>query len=379
MSWRPVVVAGATGSIGLQTLSVCSHLGIEVRALIARNSGPELLAASSGFDDAVLIATGGTSQEHAWLRDAAGGKRVEFGLDAALAAASTAGVTVVNGVVGAGGLGISMATLTAGNRLALANKESMVIAGDLVMNLVSSHGGELIPVDSEHSALFQLVAGHTPKKLILTASGGPFRGWARAALEDVTPQQALAHPTWRMGNRISVDSATMVNKALEVIEAHHLFGIGYDDIEVLVHPQSIVHSMLELDDHSIVAHMGITDMKVPIQLALTYPDRLTPPVSEFSLVGKALTFEAPDRSSFPALDLGYLAGRSGGGTPAVYNAADEVAVEAFLQGRIGFTTIVSVIERAVTTMGGRNLGSVDEAFEIDREARALAASLVSRC
>ena len=151
-----------------------------------------------------------------------------------------------------------------------------------------------------------------------------------------------------MGNRISVDSATMVNKALEVIEAHHLFGIGYDDIDVVVHPQSIVHSMLELEDRSIVAHMGITDMKVPIQLALTHPERSDPPVPEFSLVGKTLTFEAPDRSNFPALDLGYLAGRSGGGASAAYNAADEVAVEAFLQGRIGFTTIVSVIERVVT-------------------------------
>ena len=289
---------------------------------------------------------------------------------------------MVNAVVGAAGLPATMSAIAAGNRLALANKESLVAGGRLVMAALETSGAELIPVDSEHSALFQLLE-RTPapevERLILTASGGPFRGMTADSLEEVTPAEALAHPTWDMGRRISVDSATLANKGLEVIEAHVLFGLPLERIGVVVHPQSVVHSLIQLTDGALLAHLGAPDMRVPIRYALTHPERTPGATVPFSLTEQALTFEPPDLDSFPALRLAYEAGRAGGSAPAAYNAADEVAVAAFLQGRIGFRSISRIIERTMDAAEWRVPGSVEDVFDVDREARSVAASMIGSC
>lgn len=243
-------------------------------------------------------------------------------------------------------------------------------------------GGELIPVDSEHSALFQCLVGEDPsevRRLVLTASGGPFRGYSAEELEQVTLADALRHPTWDMGPRITIDSATLMNKALEVIEAHFLFGFDFDRIDVLVHPQSIVHSLVEFVDGSLKAHVGEPDMRVPIQYALTYPHRAEGVVSAFDLTGSPLDFEKPDREAFPLLGLGYEVGREGGSAPAVFNAADEIAVQAFRDGRIGFTAISHVIQAVLDKASFRPVDTVADVIEADAEARSLASELVSVC
>jgi 1-deoxy-D-xylulose-5-phosphate reductoisomerase len=285
----------------------------------------------------------------------------------------------MNAVVGVAGLPHTLAALEAGNRLALANKESLVAAGPLVKAALKQ-GGELVPVDSEHSALFQCLIGEHPegvKSVILTASGGPFRGWDHNRLETVTPEQALRHPNWVMGKRITVDSSTLVNKALEVIEAHYLFDLDFDRIAVLVHPQSIVHSMVEFSDGSFKAHLGPPDMRIPIAFALTHPSRGRSQLKPFAWPGQTLTFEEPDLDGFPALGLGYEAGRRGGSTPAVFNAADEVAVEAFLQGRLGFTGIPRVIAGTMEAVPNVQVSRLDDVIEVDRQARAAAAALIA--
>jgi 1-deoxy-D-xylulose-5-phosphate reductoisomerase len=273
----------------------------------------------------------------------------------------------------------SIATLEAGNRLALANKETLVAGGPVVLAALKRGGGELLPVDSEHSALFQCLVGEDPtavRKLILTASGGPFRGSTLENLEQVTPQQALAHPTWNMGKRVTIDSASLFNKGLEVIEAHYLFDLPYDKIDVVVHPQSIVHSLVEFVDGSLKAHVGEPDMRVPIQYAITYPDRVAGALGEFDFTSRSLTFDLPDRKVFRALDLAYEAGRTGRSAPAVLNAADEVAVHAFLDGRLGFLGIPEVVERTLEQVPVVDLTTVDDVIEVDREARAVAHSLL---
>jgi 1-deoxy-D-xylulose-5-phosphate reductoisomerase len=293
--------------------------------------------------------------------------------------AATPDSIIVNGVVGAAGLRASVAALEAGNRLALANKESLVAGGPVVLAALQRGGGELLPVDSEHSALFQCLVGerpHTVRRLVLTASGGPFRGSTLEDLEQVTPEQALAHPTWNMGKRITVDSATLFNKGLEVIEAHYLFGVPYDKIDVVVHPQSIVHSLVEFVDGSLKAHVGEPDMRVPIQYALTFPDRVAGALGEFDFAFRSLTFDLPDRKVFRGLDLAYEAGRTGRSAPAVLNAADEVAVHAFLDGRLGFLGIPEVVERTLDQVAVVDLTTVDDVIEVDREARAVAHSLL---
>jgi 1-deoxy-D-xylulose-5-phosphate reductoisomerase len=285
----------------------------------------------------------------------------------------------MNAVVGVAGLPHTLAALEAGNRLALANKESLVAAGALVKAALKQ-GGELIPVDSEHSAIFQCLVGEHPEgveRVILTASGGPFRGWDLERLEAVTPEEALRHPNWVMGRRITVDSATLVNKALEVIEAHYLFDLDFDRIAVVVHPQSLIHSMVEFSDGSFKAHLGRPDMRIPIAYALTYPSRGRSLVDPFVWSGQSLTFEEPDRKAFPALELGYEAGRSGGSAPAVFNAADEVAVEAFLQGRLGFTGIPRVIEGTMETVPNVEVSGLEDVIDADRQARAAAAALIA--
>lgn len=378
MSLRPLVILGATGSIGRQTLEVAAARGFEVAGLAARTPGPELAGLASQYPDARVVAAGGSTSEREQLA-ASLSNEVAFGAEAVTELAATPGCIVVNGLVGAAGLRPTMAALGAGNRLALANKESLVAAGPLVMELAARAGGELIPVDSEHSALFQLVAGAEPAEvasLVLTASGGPFRGRIAAELEDVTPDQALAHPTWKMGKRISVDSATLVNKGLEVIEAHVLFGLSYDAIEVVVHPQSLVHSLIRLTDGSFLAHVGATDMRIPIAYALTHPDRVESGV-EFDLPGRSLTFEEVDLATFRGLGLAFEAGRVGGTAPCVFNAADEIAVQAFLTGRLGFLGIAEIIAHTLDQMPPEPLESVDHVLETDARARSLASSLVA--
>jgi 1-deoxy-D-xylulose-5-phosphate reductoisomerase len=376
---RPVVVLGSTGSIGKQALEVADHLGLEVRAIAARTPGADLAAQAVRYPDATVIATGGASSERAHFRETAG-REVSFDMDALVEAASISDVTVINGIVGSAGLRATLAALEAGNRVGLANKESLIAGGPVVKRALSSGTGELIPVDSEHSALYQCMIGEDPaavRRLMLTASGGPFRGRDRQFLETVTPEQALDHPTWDMGQRITIDSATLFNKGLEVIEAHYLFDVGYDRIDVVVHPQSIIHSMVEFVDGSWKAHLGHADMRIPIQYALTAPNRSPGVADGFLFPGLSLEFEAPDRDAFPALDISFRAGREAGSSPAVLNAADEVAVEAFLQGRLGFTGISRVVEETLDIIDWRDVNDFDGVVAVDREARSVAASLLT--
>lgn len=375
---KALVVLGATGSVGRQTLEVADELGYKVVGIGARTPGPALLDLAVAHPEAAVAAAGGSLEERRFLETALDGRSVEFGSEALTALAATRDAIVMNAVVGVAGLPHTLAALEAGNRLALANKESLVAAGPLVRAALE-RGGELIPVDSEHSALFQCLVGEHPEgveRVILTASGGPFRGWDQERLEKVTPDQALRHPNWVMGKRITVDSATLVNKALEVIEAHYLFDLEFDRISVLVHPQSIVHSMVEFSDGSFKAHLGRPDMKIPIAFALTHPSRGRSLVEPFVWPGQSLTFEEPDLAAFPALQLGYQAGRVGGAAPAIFNAADEVAVEAFLQGRLGFTGIPRVIAGTLDTVANVQPSRLEDVIEIDRQARAAAVALI---
>jgi 1-deoxy-D-xylulose-5-phosphate reductoisomerase len=288
---------------------------------------------------------------------------------------------VLNALVGAAGLGPTIAALGEGADLALANKESLVVGGELVTHLAEATGAQIVPVDSEHSALAQLIAGEaagTVERLVLTASGGPFRGRSRTELEAVTVEQALAHPTWDMGGKITIDSATLMNKGLELIEAHHLFGTPYERIDVVVHPQSIVHSLIHLCDGATLAHLGYPDMRVPIAYALHFPERAEVPVRTLDLVELGvLTFEAVDLDAFPCLRLAREAAEAGGTAPCVLNAANEVAVHAFLDGRLPFLGIGDVIERALERLDVGRVHSFDSLYDADRDARALAAELVA--
>ncbi|MBU1226944.1 MAG: 1-deoxy-D-xylulose-5-phosphate reductoisomerase [Actinobacteria bacterium] len=374
---KPLVVLGVTGSIGRQSLEVAARLGTPVAAIGARRGSDELLAAAQAHPEALVGVAAPTPTEQDRFTGALG-SRVSFGSEAMADLASAPGSIVVNGIVGSAGLPASVAALEAGNRLALANKESLVAGGPVVLAALQRGGGEMIPVDSEHSALAQCLAGESldsVRRLILSASGGPFRGRTGESLDGVTVQEALDHPTWEMGPRITIDSATLMNKAFEVIEAHFLFGIDFDRIDVVVHPQSIVHSLVEFVDGSLKAQMGEPDMRVPIQWAITYPQRAPGTVARFSLTGRDLTFEEPDLNAFPCLRLGYQAGRAGGSAPAVLNAADEIAVQAFLERRIGFTSIAAIVEQTLDAIEPRPLESIEDVAMVDREARALAHSL----
>lgn len=371
---NPLVVLGATGSIGEQTLDVAQRLGIPVAAVAAARGSEALHSIASLHPEAVVAVASPTPSERERFTQSFG-KRVAFGPEAVADLARRAGHTVVNGIVGAAGLPSSLAALEAGNRLALANKESLVAAGPVMKAALARGGGELIPVDSEHSAIWQCLVGETTgdvSRLILTASGGPFRGKTIDDLEGVTVAEALDHPTWSMGPRITIDSATLMNKAFEVIEAHMLFDLSYDDINVVVHPQSIVHSLVEFRDGAIKAELGSADMRGPIQYAITYPDRQPLEEAPFDLTATPLEFFEPDRVTFPCLDLGYAAGRAGGSAPAVLNAADEVAVHAFLQGQIGFTSIARVVERTLDRCGSVPIESLEDVLDADDRARGIA-------
>ena len=367
-----LVVLGATGSIGAQTIEVAERLGLEIAGLAAGSVSSAFTRLAARFPDARLAVARPPD------RTDKAPARLSVGPDAVADLARQPNTTVINGVVGIAGLRASLAALEAGNRLALANKETLVAAGPLVLAAARAGGGEIIPVDSEHSAIHQCLEDD-PKaiaKIILTASGGPFFGRTKAELVAVTPEEALRHPTWNMGPRITTDSATLVNKGLEVIEAHVLFGVEYEQIEVVVHLQSIVHSLVEFVDGSLKAHVGHPDMRIPIQYAITLPERRPSPVEPFSLAGLSLTFDAPDLETFPALPLAYAAGRKGGAAPCAFNAADEIAVAAFHEGRIGFTEIPRVLEEAVAAADSSELHAIEDVIEADEAARAVARSAV---
>ncbi len=373
---KGVVVLGSTGSIGRQALDVIRALPESFRvvglaagrnvALLgeqAKEFGPEVVCVS---DERALA--GGIG-----IRD---GVEVMVGSQAVeeLAAHPDADA-VICAIGGFAALRSCLAAARAGKRIAIASKEPLVAAGDILFRTVRAFDSEVIPVDSEHSAIFQCSEGRhsRPARLILTASGGPFRGLPRDALERVTAEQALMHPTWRMGAKVTVDSATLMNKGLEVIEAHVLFGTPYESIEVVVHPQSIIHSMVEMSDGSVLAQLAPPDMRLPIKYALTYPERI-PGTGGLSFPeAPPLTFEEPDIERFPALGLGYEAGKAGGTMPAVLSAADEVAVEAFLAGRIGFTAIPRVIERVMSAHTRILDPDLETIYEVDAWARSEAA------
>jgi 1-deoxy-D-xylulose-5-phosphate reductoisomerase len=367
---KKVLILGSTGSIGTQALEVIARSS-ELRVVgLAAGRGWELAVEQArehgvptiALADADAAARAGES----WSgRVLAGDKGV-----VELIASSGADL-VLNGIVGAAGLGSTVVALTEGIDVALANKESLVLGGELVMALAEATGARLLPVDSEHSALHQLIGGEAPgtvEKLVLTASGGPFRG--RDDLSGVSVADALDHPTWKMGGRITIDSATLMNKGFEAIEAHHLFGVPYERIGVVVHPQSLVHSLIHLNDGSSLAHLGYPDMRVPISYALHFPERADVDVPRLDLAAAgALTFEEPDPETFACLRLALEAGAAGGTAPCVLNAADEVAVAAFLDGQIPFTGIPIVIEHVLGEMPARPVTHFDDLFATDAEAR----------
>ena len=385
--WHPVVhmprrllVLGSTGSIGTQALDIVRRSGdLELVGLSAESSWEALVEQARRFGvERIALADrdAGARAAEAWtagevLVGAQGLVELVVGSGADL---------VLNALVGSAGLGPTVAALGEGIDLALANKESLVVGGELVTALAEATGAQLVPVDSEHSALHQLLAGERPgtvDRLVLTASGGPFRGRTREQLEDVTVEQALQHPTWAMGGKITVDSATLMNKGLEVIEAHHLFGTPYRQIDVVVHPQSIVHALVQLCDGASLAHLGHPDMRVPISYALHYPERVDVPVRALDLAAVgSLTFEPVDAEAFPCLRLAREAAEAGGTAPCVLNAANEIAVHAFLNGRLSFTGIPAVIEETLAALPPQPVRAFESLYEADREARARAGELV---
>jgi len=363
-------VLGSTGSIGTQALEVIGRSD-ELQAVgLAAGSGWEQVVGQAREHGVPTVALADEDAAERSRGDWSG--RVLSGEEGIreLIAASGADL-VLNAIVGAAGLGSTIVALTEGIDVALANKESLVLGGELVMALAEATGARLLPVDSEHSALFQLIGAEAPgtvERLVLTASGGPFRG--RDDLAEVSVADALAHPTWTMGGRITIDSATLMNKGFEAIEAHHLFTVPYERIEVVVHPQSLVHSLIHLVDGSSLAHLGYPDMRVPISYALHYPERADVDVPQLDLAAAgSLTFEAPDFETFACLRLALEAGRAGGTAPTVLNAADEVAVAAFLAERIPFTAIPAVIERVLEEMPAASVSHFDDLFAADAEAR----------
>jgi 1-deoxy-D-xylulose-5-phosphate reductoisomerase len=378
---KRLLILGSTGSIGTQALDVIGG-DFEIVGLSAGTAHEPLVAqarahgvrriALSDPDAAARAAETWTEGEV--LAGPQGLVELVADADADL---------VLNAIVGSAGLGPTIVALTEGIDLALANKESLVVGGELVTALAEATGAQIIPVDSEHSALHQLIGAEhgrvgTIDKLVLTASGGPFRGRSRADLESVTVEQALQHPTWDMGGKITIDSATLMNKGLEVIEAHHLFGTPYDRIDVVVHPQSIIHALVQMCDGASLAHLGHPDMRVPIAYALHYPERVDVPVRPLDLAELgSLTFEAPDSDAFPCLRLAREAAEAGGTGPCVLNAANEVAVHAFLSGRLGFMGIPAVIEQTLERVGASGVHSFDSLYDADARARDVAGELVA--
>ncbi len=382
---KRVAIAGSTGSIGKQTLEVigASKIGdYEVVAISANNSVAEVIAQARTLKPKLVVVPDESARINVARELLTTDPKIEVSGDAAQM--SDIADVVVNGVVGFAGLSVTIATLKAGRRLALANKESLIAAGPIVAPLRKIAGAEIIPVDSEHCAIHQCLrssenSSRDVAKLLLTASGGPFRGRSKKSLKDVTIKDALQHPTWSMGPKITVDSSTLMNKGLEVVEAHELFGLDYASIDVVVHPQSIVHSMVEFRDGATIAQLSLPDMRLPIAYALEYPQRSTVGFGAIDWTKLSrLDFEQPDRDTFRCLDLAYAAGRVGGTAPAWLSAANEIAVEAFLAGAVQWSQIATIIEATMQHHDGLIPKQVEDILEADKTARYRARDLVRK-
>ncbi|MCK0100364.1 1-deoxy-D-xylulose-5-phosphate reductoisomerase [Qipengyuania sp. S6317L1] len=372
---RSITLLGATGSIGASTLDLVRRNpdDWQVEALTANCSAKELAALAREFG--AKLAVVGDESCLAELREALSGSGIEAagGADALCEAARRPVDMTVAAIVGCAGLAPTMAAVERGGTIALANKEALVSAGSVMTLAVAKHGATLLPTDSEHNAIFQCLAGgkiEDVARITLTASGGPFRTWERSAIEAATPEQAVAHPNWSMGAKISVDSATMMNKGLEYIEAHHLFPVGLDRLKIVVHPQSVIHSMVEYRDRSTLAQLGPSDMRVPIASCLAWPARMETPLEPLDLarIGE-LTFQAPDEELFPATRIAREAIEAGGAAPAILNAANEIAVEAFLAGHIGFSRITAVAEETLARYDAPPPDNLENILAVDSEAR----------
>lgn len=384
-SRKRVTILGATGSVGRSTLDLIirnPHL-YEVEALTAHTNVDELIAAARQVNPRLAVI--GDPGKYTALRDGLSGTGIEpaAGAQAVTEAAARPADWIMAAIVGAAGLAPTLTAVAQGTTVAIANKECLVCAGDFLMEIARRRGATLLPVDSEHNAIFQVFDGVRPQgveKITLTASGGPFRTASLDQMAAATPAQALAHPNWRMGAKISIDCATYMNKGLEVIEAYHLFPVEKDQIEVVIHPQSVIHSMVSYVDGSVLAQMASPDMRTPIAFALGWPDRLPAPVPKLDLVALGqLTFEAPDLCRFPALRLAKEALAQGGGAPAILNAANEVAVAGFLAGQVGFLDIARVVEQSLAAAGKRMMGQgagplsgLEDILEVDAAGRAYA-------
>jgi 1-deoxy-D-xylulose-5-phosphate reductoisomerase len=381
---KRVSIFGATGSVGLSTLDLVRRDPDAYRVVaLTANSDVDNLAAQARATGA-QIAVIGQERLYGALKDALAGSGIEAaaGEDALVEAAALGADWTMAAIVGCAGLRPTMAALKAGGTVALANKESLVSAGGLMMEAAHAADATLLPVDSEHNAIFQCLADNSldaVSRIILTASGGPFRTRSRAEMAGITPAQAVAHPNWSMGAKISVDSATMMNKGLELIEAAYLFPVGLDRIEILVHPQSVIHSMVEYRDCSTLAQLGSPDMRIPIAHALAWPDRIATPCQPLDLarIGR-LDFEAPDPERFPAIRLTRAAAAEGGAAPAILNAANEVAVAAFLAGRIGFLDIAMIVEDVLERYSAPEPDTIDDVLAADAQARRQAGQVMER-
>ena len=369
-----ISVLGCTGSIGRQTLAVAEHMGIRVSALTANRKIDRLEEQTRKFRPEFVAVYDEAAAKDFQVAVADLPVRVGSGIEGLMEAAALPGAEcVVTAVSGSVGLRPTLAAIEEKKRIALANKETLVCAGELVMKRAAERGAEIVPVDSEHSAIFQSLMGRGKgelKKILLTGSGGPFRGKKRAELEDITPQQAIRHPNWSMGAKISVDSSTLMNKGLEFIEAMHLFSVRPEDIQVVIHPQSVIHSMVELIDGAVIAQLGVPDMGLPIQLALTYPERrpsLFESLDFFKV--KDLTFEEPDLVNFPCLALAMDCAKAGGLAPCAMNAANEEAVHLFLKGRLGYNRIYELAAGAVQHFGGEREPDMEKILAADQAAR----------
>jgi len=381
---KNIAILCATGSIGSSTLEVVRNNPdkLRVRALTGGKKWQQLAKQALEFKpDLAVIADKNAYND---LKAALAGTsiKVEAGNEAVIAAVEVEPLdAVVAAIVGAAGLLPVMAAIEKGRQICLANKETLVVGGSLVMQAVKKAGVDLLPVDSEHSAIFQCLQGSPEKslnKIIITASGGPFRTFSRGQLLSVTPEQALKHPNWDMGGKITIDSATLMNKGLEIIEAHWLFKTDYDDIEVVVHPQSIIHSLVEFSDGSVIAQLGWPDMRLPIQYALSWPQRWSPPVPALDLVRVgSMTFEEPDLTRFACLAYAIEAGRAGGIMPCVLNAANEVAVAAFLKRQIGFAEIPALIRKTMDAFKNQSVTTIGQLLDIDAQAREKTAAILT--
>ena len=381
---KNISILGCTGSIGVNTLDVARRFPDRFRVLaLSCGANVDLLEAQAREFNPKVVTVRDKKDASTIKKRLGNGVRVLHGVEGLVEAASLHGVDmVVSSIVGAAGLIPTMAAIESGKDIALANKETLVCAGSLVMDAVKRHGVKLLPVDSEHSAIFQSLKGHRKVDLVrltLTASGGPFQEYSAEKLKTVKPADALKHPNWEMGKKITIDSATLMNKGLEVIEAKWLFDVELDRISVLVHPQSIIHSMVEFIDGSVIAQLGVPDMRGPISYALGYPGRLQKNIPGLDLAKVArLTFKAPDQQKFPCLSLAFDALRAGGTMPAVLNAANEVAVQAFLDEKIGFTDIPAMIRKVMDLHSPWEPKSVDDIVSADRWARIAAIKLIKK-